>query len=428
MIPERREVTVAKRFNKDLLFYKFCLYGFLKNLNFFEPFLILFFLEKGFSFLEIGTLYSIQFVASNILQIPTGVFADSAGRRRTMLIAFAAYIISFIIFFLASSYVPVAVAMIFFAFGESFRSGTHKAMIFQYLRMKGWEDQKVHYYGHTRSWSQAGSAISALIAGGIVFFSGTYRYVFLASVLPYVLDMLLVMSYPRELDGSVREFRWRDFIANIRAVLKDFLVTFRNPAVLRSVSNTAVYSGYYDALKHYLQPVLKTFALALPVLLYLDDKKRSAIVVGVVYFLLYVQAAFFARISGRIAERFRHLAGPLNLTLLAGILFGMVSGLFYARELTLPAILLYIGVYAIHNLRKPMSEAFIADMVDHDILATALSAEEQIATLLKALIAPALGFIADWWGVGYALAAVSAVIIVTVPLYAVREERSEPVR
>ena len=150
--------------------------------------------------------------------------------------------------------------------------------------------------------------------------------------------------------------------------------------------------------------------------------------VGVVYFLLYVQAAFFARISGRIAEQFRHLAGPLNLTLLAGILFGMVSGLFYARELTLPAILLYIGVYAIHNLRKPMSEAFIADMVDHDILATALSAEEQIATLLKALIAPALGFIADWWGVGYALAAVSAVIIVTVPLYAVREERSEPVR
>ena len=35
---------------------RFSLYGFLKNQRYFEPFIILFFLEKGLSFTQIGLL------------------------------------------------------------------------------------------------------------------------------------------------------------------------------------------------------------------------------------------------------------------------------------------------------------------------------------------------------------------------------------
>ena len=59
----------ANTFNKDLQFYKFCSYGFLKNLRFFEPFLMLFFIEKGLSYLQIGVLYSIREIGVNILEI-----------------------------------------------------------------------------------------------------------------------------------------------------------------------------------------------------------------------------------------------------------------------------------------------------------------------------------------------------------------------
>ena len=90
---------MPQKFNKDLQYYKFCIYGFLKNLRFFEPFLILFFLEKGLSFFQIGTLYAIREITINILEIPTGIVADSLGRRRTMIFSFIAYIISFIIFY-----------------------------------------------------------------------------------------------------------------------------------------------------------------------------------------------------------------------------------------------------------------------------------------------------------------------------------------
>jgi len=85
---------------RDLQYWKFRTYGFLKNLRFFDPFLILFLREAGLSFLAIGTLISIREIATNILEIPTGVLADAFGRRKAMLFGFSAYLLSFIVFYL----------------------------------------------------------------------------------------------------------------------------------------------------------------------------------------------------------------------------------------------------------------------------------------------------------------------------------------
>ena len=50
-----------------------------------------------------------------------------------------------------------------------------------------------------------GSAFSAVIAGVIVFFSPGYRYIFLFSILPYILGLFLLRSYPKELDFSLED-------------------------------------------------------------------------------------------------------------------------------------------------------------------------------------------------------------------------------
>jgi MFS family permease len=157
---------------RDRMFYKFSLYGFLKNLRFFDPFILLIFRSYGLSFLQIGLLYSIRDVAANILEIPTGVIADSFGRRRAMVSAFIAYIGSFVMFYFLKDFLFLALAMVLFAFGEAFRTGTHKALILEYLKIQGISNLKVAYYGLTRSASQFGSAINALIAAGLVFYTG----------------------------------------------------------------------------------------------------------------------------------------------------------------------------------------------------------------------------------------------------------------
>ena len=80
---------MTKRFVKDLQYYKFCLYGFLKNLRLFEPFLILFLESKEITYTQIGLLYSIKMIIRVIFEIPSGIIADALGRRGTMLFSYS---------------------------------------------------------------------------------------------------------------------------------------------------------------------------------------------------------------------------------------------------------------------------------------------------------------------------------------------------
>ena len=403
------------------------MYGFLKNLRFFEPFLVLFFLEKGLNFLQIGTLYSILQIATNILEIPTGVIADAMGRRRTMATSFAAYIVSFLIFNFSSTYSLFVVAMLLFAVGEAFRTGTHKAMIFEYLKIKGWKDFKVHYYGHTRSWSQMGSALSSLIAAGIVFYTGSFQVIFLYSTIPYILDLALMLSYPKALDGELIGFEKGKVKEKIKNVAKDFAYSFKDPLMLRGIANLSFYTGFYKAAKDYLQPILNAFALSLPFFVALADKQRSALVIGIVYFILYFMTSFASRRSGKILDKYKDLCNLLNITLLIGYAVGILSGVFILIGMPVIAIIFYMGIYLLQNIRKPMGISNIAEIVKPEILATALSAESQISALSAAIIAPMIGFFADAFGIGYALIIVTAIFAIPSPLYFVAK-RCQPER
>lgn len=401
----------GERFDRNLQYYKFCAYGFLKDLRFFDPFLVLLFVDKGLSFLQIGSLYAMREVLINVLEIPSGVMADAMGRRRTMVLSFLAYIASFVVFYFATGYAVLALAMGVFAFGDAFRTGTHKAMIFDYLKLKGWSDQKTHYYGHTRSWSQRGAALSSLVAAGLVLWHGNYSIVFLWTIVPYVIDLVLMLTYPPELDGPRHANRgaMREEFAH---VIKAFASSFRNWTALRAIGNQSLYTGYYKATKDYLQPILQTFALGLPILAIYADKERTALIVGVVYFLLYLATSYASKSSGRFSERFNGLDKPLNLTLFTGIGLGLASGAAYALGLPVPAIVLYIGIYVVENLRKPMGIAYVTERMNQDALATALSAESQAETVFAAGIALALGFFADLMGPGLGIVVVSGICLV----------------
>ena len=403
-------------FEKDLQYYKFCSYGFLKNLRFFEPFLILFFLEKNLTYLQIGTLYAIREIGTNILEIPTGILADVVGRRRSMIFSFASYIISFILFYIYSSFWLFSIAMIFFSIGEAFRTGTHKAMIVEYLKIKGWKNQKVHYYGHTRSASQIGSAVSSLIAAGLVFYSGRYQIVFLASTIPYILDLLLMMSYPKELDGKGKDHSEN----SIKKVFQEFATSIKDLTILRGIFNSSLYSGFHKATKDFLQPLLKTTAVSLPILLCIREEKRSALLIGCVYFVLFLLTSFLSRNAGKFAERFSHLSIPLNATLLLGFACGIFAGIFYMIKFFFFAIILYIAIYLLHNLRKPMAIGYISEIIPSNILATVLSTESQANSICAAILAPMLGWLVDVYGLGMGLTILSGTLFLLSPLGFVR--------
>jgi hypothetical protein len=338
-----------------------------------------------------------------------------------MITSFSWYILSFILYSISASMFMLILATVFFGLGDAFRTGTHKAMIFDYLEKKGWTGYKVHYYGHTRSWSQAGSAVSSLFAAALVFYSGKYLNIFLYSVIPYALGLLLILSYPGWLDGKARKLRDVRIWKSTGEILRGFLHSLRDPGVFRGILNVSSHSGYYRAVRDYLQPLIVVLAMAIPIANEMEEERKSALLIGLIYFLIYLLSSLVTRRSGDFNDRFRGYALPLNLTLAAGFIAGTVSGLSFRFDLPLLAVCLFVLIYLVENLRMPAGISWFSENVSSDVLATALSTESQGKSIFTALLALGMGTIADRAGPGTALLAVSVIMLVIMPLFRIRD-------
>jgi MFS family permease len=398
MEKNRSKIQINKQY------IKFCAYGFLKNLQFFEAFLILFLLSKGLSYTAIGVLYAIREIAANILEIPSGIAADVLGRKRTLAASFLAYIFSFAIFYFFNSYSLFLVAFLFYGVGEAFRSGTHKGMIADYLKNKDMKDQMVDYYGHTRSWSQRGLALSSIVAGLIVFYSGSYDKIFLFSIFPFLINFFLILSYPKELDKSCGG-DCKSSKEQLKGVLRDSWNTLKKGENLRLLNNSALHTAYLKAMKDYIQPMMVAFILLLPILNNRSTEERSALLVGLIYFFIFLLTSIASKNASRLANS--GLKQIPLVTLTAGLMAGLLSGLFYAFNLPLPAVLFFIFIYVNENLRKPVMTGYVAEQVDNSVLTSILSVQSQLKTLLTAAIAMIFGVIADFSGIGSALIIIS---------------------
>ncbi|MEN8202897.1 MAG: MFS transporter [Bacteroidota bacterium] len=398
---------------KNRQYYKFCAYGFLKNLRFFDAFFILFLVEKGLTYTQIGILYAVREVITNLLELPSGILADTFGRKKTLVGSFLAYISSFIVFYLFQDFWLFLIAFMLFGIGEAFRSGTHKGMIMDYLKLNDWEKQSANYYGHTRSWSQMGSALSALAAGLIVFYGGSYQIIFLYSIVPYVLNLILILSYPTELNYSFKpsDQKKRPTIGSTARMLT---VMLKQPHVLRIIHSSAVHTAYLRAVKDYIQIVMVNLSLVIPLMIHLETKKKSGIVIGVIYFFIFLATSLASRSSSKLAEKSRRNIS--YLTLLAGFVAGIISGITFMYDIWLISLLAFALIYVAENIRKPVLTGAVADKVPKEILTSVISAQSLLRTIQTTLFAIVFGIMADYYGIGISLMTVSGLFLLSTVL------------
>ena len=394
---------------KNRQYYKFCFYGFLKNLRFFDAFLILFLIEKGLSFTQIGILYATREIVINLVEIPSGIIADTFGRKNSLATSLIIYISSFIIFYLFGSFSWFLLAFILYGVADAFRTGTHKGIIMDYLKYQNRENSKIDYYGHTRSWSQKGSAISALVAGFIVFYSGNYQNIFLYSAIPYLINFILILSYPKYLNKSSREQKSMN-LSQVWITVKSLFRIIKQPNVFSIINSSALHTAYLQAVKDYIQPLMVSVALIIPVLLNIEPERKNGIVIGVIYFIIYLATSYASKISGKVAARSNFNIS--YITLLFGFLFGIATGTFFILGIWTVSLVAFIGIYLIENIRKPILTGLVSDSVPNEILTSVISAQSQLKTILTATIAFGFGFLADRFGIGISFISVSSLLII----------------
>jgi len=405
-------------FAKNGQYVKFCAYGFLKNLRFFDAFLLLFFLENGISYTQIGIIYAVREMVVNFSEIPSGILADSYGRKNSLIAAFASYIISFFIFYFSDDFYSFLMAIILYGIGDAFRSGTHKGMIMDYLKLNNWKDQKVAYYGQTRSWSQKGSAVSALFAGTLVLYTGDYQSIFLYSVVPYLLNFLNIYSYPNELNFSSSSKKRKQAKAKgLLFTFKSFIEVIRQPKVFQLIHSAALHTSFLKAVKDYIQPVMVHVALLIPLFMDIEIKRKSGIIIGIIYFFIFLLTSYASKNAAKVATlKWNNLP---RLTLVVGLIAGASCGLLYRSEYWLLSLFAFVVIYVLENLRKPLLTGAIADQVPNEILTSVFSAQSFWGTILTSLLALSLGVLADSVGIGLAFVFISAFLLLGVGLIAV---------
>lgn len=404
------------KFPRDKMFRKFCAYGFLKNLRFFDPFILLFFREMGLSFLEIGILFSIREISINIIEIPTGIIADAFGRRRSMIFSFGSYLMSFTIFyFLGWSFWLSAAGMVMFAFGEAFRSGTHKAMILDYLEHKNISHLKVAYYGRTRSFSQYGSAVSSIIAAVLVFYAGSYRIVFLASTIPYIADLILMTTYPAYLDGEKSSSRLTlsTFFSYTRNSFSD---VFKNKTLQKTLLSSSLGSASFKVTKDYLQPMIVSWVVLIPVMTSIKIEQRTSVILGILYFFIYIMTATASRNAPKLVEKSKKISTALNSTFIITASMLFLAGISIHFGFYYFSVISFLLLFIVENIRRPIVVGYIGEVADKSRMATILSVDSQLSSLMIAIFAPLIGFMTDRLSLGISLS-IFGVVLITLSLF-----------
>lgn len=389
------------------MLWRFSLYGFLKEQRYFEPFLILFLLGKGLSFFQIGLLIAFREFSVTLLEIPSGAMADSHGRRLTMAASMAGYIFSFAVFSFSMSFFLLFCAMFFFAVGDAFRTGTHKAMIFQWLENRGQLKERTRVYGLTRSWSKAGTALSSIVAAALVWKSGSYSSVFLFCIPPYLINFINLVGYPKDLEGEESGGRsLKDSMDMLKSTVKDAL-TLRPLRGL--IGETMGYEGVYKVTSDYIQPVIKAIVISVPLLSALKGDRGSALLAGAIYFALAVIGIFGSNLS----HKFVHSAGSENkavsmLWASALILYSLMVPTLLMRQYVW-AVAIFIALELLQNLWRPIQIGRFDGVSKGSRRATVLSIESQAKSFSAMIYAPVLGLLADSWGLWSVAAAGASV-------------------
>ncbi len=402
---------IRRKVLEDFQIKKFCAYGFLKNLKFFEPYLIIYLMSKGIDLFFIGILIAVREIIINVFEVPSGLIADYFGRKKELYFCFSFYIVSFIIFFFADNFLIATAAMMFFGLGEAFRSGTHKAMIYTYLDSKNWQSEKVFVYGRTRSFSLIGSAISSAVGIILILTVPDDNYIFLFSIIPYILDLLLIMSYPKMLDKSDKKHD-----TSFKSMISDLINSFKLNKKLR---NILVEEGMLEAcisyIKDLIQPILEIIIVGSGIALIssLSAQDNLKVILGVVYAVLNLIGSVFSKKAYLIKNK----AKSIDILYIIHIALAIICLLLAVFSNQYIAVcIIYVFIYALHSVRKPVYTDEIDNHMQKQARATMISVSAQLKSIFLMVFAPLLGFIADNFSISVVMIILSITFLLTARL------------
>jgi len=167
----------------------------------------LFYYLRYLTFSEIGILTAVKLLSSIIFEVPTGVFADKAGRKKAIVISFFLYGLVMFGFAGVSVFWMFIVLDIFKALSSAFYSGSMEALVYDSLKENGETDQYDKIVANMESIAWIGLFVSSILGGFLYYF--WFRSPYLVQGTLYIISGIIALGLVEPKIDS-KKYSWND--------------------------------------------------------------------------------------------------------------------------------------------------------------------------------------------------------------------------
>lgn len=364
-------------------------FNFFLEFKFYNAILVIYFARVTGSYaLAMGVFAAVSLSAA-VFELPTGVFSDLIGRKRTLVLGALAHLGSVVLYALGGDYALFLLGGVCEGLGWALFSGNNTALLHDTLAETGQEAAYQEYLGRTTAMEHVGVALVGLV-GAVLAALTSFAVVMWLSVLPQIVLVAIALRF-REPRTQTRPTGHP--IAHLREALR----VIRSNARLSWLGGAAVL-GYgvgeavYQLRVAFIEGLWPLWAL------------------GVARMLDNLMAAASYYFSGRLIRRF----SEFGILIGGGLAGRAVTALAYALPTVLSPALLS-ATSALHGVQTVAQDGLMQREFTTEQRATLGSVVSLGASLAFGIASVLIGALAD--RIGLAAILLIAQLVQLVPLW-----------
>ncbi len=316
--------------------------------------IFIYFFQKGFS-LGFGIfLVAISNVSGVIFEIPTGVFADRFGRKKSTLIYYFLSALIFLTIPFLNSQLFLLLAFFMFGIAITFRSGAFRAWVVDNLREHKRKDLIQTFFTKSHMILAAGFTISGLIFSGMFFlFPENFTFslfnkkfitldiVWFVEGFVFLISGLILLSAKESFSIQKLKTIKKEFKESVKLSKKGFIYSFKHPVIF-AIIMSALLSTIFTNIK---------WAASQPFML---NNSIPIAYFGYIGSILAIFGVFLPLISEKIVKKVKknlYLASLTIITFIASMSILSIKG-------PILAFLYLFIVRADDYLSTPVEEAY----------------------------------------------------------------------
>lgn len=343
-------------------------FNFFTDFKLYAPIVILYFAQVMGSFALGMSIFSIVFVSAAIFEVPTGIFSDLIGRRKTVILGALCAVLFSLFYAMGGSFWFLGIGALFEGLSRSFYSGNNDALLYDTLAESKKEADYSQVLGKIRSMFAIALAISAVLGGFIANYS--FALVMWLSVISQIICFTISLFLREPQVHNLRS-------GNIYLHLKEAFFNFVQNRKIRLVSiSSAIVFGIGESVWQFQAAFYKSL--------------WPIWAIGIAKTISNLGAFISFRLSGRLIEKFSAVK-----ILLASNIYGRATNIIavvfpsFLSPLLMSLTSLWYGAAQVSKsslLQKEFTDKQRATMGSLDSL---------LGSIFFGIVAVSLGLVAD---------------------------------